>query len=332
VKLISNLIAEEILILNLKLKKGKLPMNSGVYFRRVIPSAILEELRVLGKIKIESEGKSAYIVLLDDTPTNEPVLDGVLNEISSLQQSGGTLNLVGYIRSVSEKKKTTEKWLGLLWDNLEKKGIIEEKKGKHFYKKPEVKEQLHKEVQDIIANKAQPNEHQKSLIAFFRYTRSLRFLSRGGSGRDKEYVKGFTIDRIIPKIFARYIFGAALVKSTKKIIGVAGAVSGQVSGAASKASSQISTAGSDFAAVQGIGRTKKASWSGLRSERALKKGSSKKSGISGSSPGDAILKGVKKIGQRAKGKDKASKICTSCGKEFEVSKSKFCLNCGAYLK
>jgi len=273
VKLISILLCEEILILQLNEKKGKLPKMSGVYFRRVIPTAIVEELRLLGKIRRESEGKAATIEVNDDTPTNEPILNSVLTELSNI---GGPVNLVGYLKSVSDKKSTAKYWLGLVWNDLEQKGIIQEEKGKHFFTNNEIKENLFSAVKNLASSGVEPNAHMKSLIGFFRH--NLRWLLKGVK-YDKEHIKGFTSDLIIQKVFARYVFGAALAKSTKKIVGAGVAAGAQVQGASARAVSGISAAGSDFLKVRGIGTKEKKSWAGLHSDRQLKKKSVRRAGI-----------------------------------------------------
>jgi len=64
----------------------------------VIPASIIEELWILERLKIESEGKKVSIALSDDTPTGNPILDGIMFEIINIQKAGKTLKLVEFLK------------------------------------------------------------------------------------------------------------------------------------------------------------------------------------------------------------------------------------------
>ena len=103
------LLGEEMLLLLLnerknQLKKGTLDHSDLNY---LLPATILEDLKMLGRITIESEGKKAYIILTDKTPTNNPLLDERLSDITVMHEQGKYFNLVKYLYAISHKKR---KW------------------------------------------------------------------------------------------------------------------------------------------------------------------------------------------------------------------------------
>ena len=146
-------------------KKGKTPGNLKQFVRMVIPASIIEELRILGRINIESEGKNAYVVLTDDKPTENPILDGILFEIINFHNTGKTLKLVDFLKGLGGKNM---KWQDQLWLGLENKGIIQTKKKNHFLMQSQMKEDLEKEIKDVLGNKKTPSERQKAIIGFFK--------------------------------------------------------------------------------------------------------------------------------------------------------------------
>jgi len=277
------------LILLLIEKKGKVPGKLKQFFRYGIPASIIEELRILGRIKIESEGKKAYIILIDDAPTNEPILDGILSEIINFHNTGGTLKLAKYLKILGNKKR---KWQEQLWTDLEIKGIIRNKKGKYFLTQTEMKEKLEQEIKDVVGHKIEPDETQKAIIGFFKHTRQLRFVTKK-SDRDKQWVNSLTKDCLVPKIFARHVLMPAAVKRVGKMVSIAGAAGGQISSAGSQFSSSVSGAGKNLTSVTYGGKT----WGGIQAKKTLKPSTFKSSGI-GRSPGDSILKGVKKVKEK----------------------------------
>ncbi|MFX1501699.1 MAG: GPP34 family phosphoprotein [Promethearchaeota archaeon] len=285
------LIGEEILLLILDEKKGKMPSNLKQFIRYVLPASIVEELRILGKIKIDSEGKKALIVIIDDMPTSNPLLDIILHEITNILNKGKKLKLVDFLRGISGKKMY---WEDKMWSNLENKGIIKAKKGKHFLIETNLKEELEKEVRDVLGNRKEPSKNLKAIIGFFKHTRQLRFISKK-SRRDKDWVKNITEDCLVPKIFARHVLLPAAMKRTTKAISVMTAYSSQISNAGAQFESSVSGTAQDFRSVRSIGSNQQKTWGGIQAAKTLNGSKSGVGSIIGGSPGDAILKGVKKI-------------------------------------
>lgn len=280
-------------MLLLLLEKGKVPSNLNQFFRYAIPASIIEELRILRRIRIESEGKKASIVLIDDTPTNKAILDGILSEIIYyFQETSEPLNLVKYLGSLGNKKR---KWQEQLWTDLENKGIIQNKKDKYFLIQSETKEKLQMEIKNILGKKAQPDELQKAIIGFFKHTRQLRFISKK-SDRDKEWVNSFTEDCLIPKIFARNVLMPAATKRAVKGTSIMQGLADQVTSASSQFSSSVSGTSQDFKDVRSIGSINQKTWGGIQAEKTLRQDSSVSS--SGGSPGDLIVKGIKKVKEK----------------------------------
>ena len=85
-----------------QLKKGTLDHSDLNY---LLPATILEDLQMLGRIKIESEGKEASIRLIDKSPTNNQLLDELLSDITAMHEQGQYFNLVKYLNAVGNKKR-----------------------------------------------------------------------------------------------------------------------------------------------------------------------------------------------------------------------------------
>ena len=103
------LLGEEILLLLLnekkdQLKKGTLDHSDLNY---LLPATIIADLQMLGRIRIESEGKKAMIILIDKTATNNHLLDEHLSNIANLHEQGQHFNFVKYMQAVGHKK---QKW------------------------------------------------------------------------------------------------------------------------------------------------------------------------------------------------------------------------------
>ena len=135
------LLGEEVLLLLLnekkdQLKKGTLDHSDLNY---LLPATIIADLQILGRIKIESEGKKATILLIDNTATNNHLLDEHLSNIAHLHEQGQYFNFVKFMQAVGHKK---QKWQERFWKELENNGIIQNEKKKHKLVKPEVKEKL----------------------------------------------------------------------------------------------------------------------------------------------------------------------------------------------
>ena len=234
------LLGEEILILLLnerknKLKKGTLDHSDLNY---LLPATILEDLKLLGRIKIESEGKKAFIILTDKTPTNNQLLDERLSEIAVLHEQGKYFNLVKYLNAVSHKKR---KWQERFWRELENNGIIQNEKKKHVLLKPEVKEKLIDDISDTVGRIRDAGDRVKSLIAFYRYLPGAKVKSLISKFKpDKRWLNELTENQVIPKTVGKNVIVPARWKKAKKIINITSAVQAQVQYAGQKFSADVS--------------------------------------------------------------------------------------------
>jgi hypothetical protein len=300
------LLGEEVLLLLLnekksKLKKGTLDHSDLNY---LLPATILEELRMLGRIEIDSEGKNASIMLKDDTLTNNPLLDERLTEIIEMHEQGKYFNFAKYVNAVGHKK---QKWQERFWSELEKNGIIQNVKKKHILLKPEVKEKLIDDISDTVADVRDAGDRAKSLIAFYQYLpgAKVKSLISKNFTPNKSRINELIENQKIPKTVSKNVIVPARWKKAKKIIKITTAVQGQISSASSKFAAQVSGTATDFQSVIGtkmnvvdgkatMTRAKPKSWGELQSEKVLQKTYDSGSPIGGS-PGDALLKGVRKL-------------------------------------
>lgn len=145
------LLGEEMLLLLLnenkgQLKKGTLDHSDLNY---LLPATILADLQMLGRIRIESEGKKASIILTDNTPTNNNLLDERLSEIANMHEQGQYFNFVKYINIIGHKK---QEWQERFWRELENNGIIQNIKKKHVLQKPEVKQKIIDDISDTAGH------------------------------------------------------------------------------------------------------------------------------------------------------------------------------------
>jgi len=263
---------------------------------------------MLGRIGIASEGKKASIILKDKTATNNQLLDERLSEITDLYEKGQYFNLVKYLNAIGHKK---QKWQERFWRELENNGIIQNIKKKHVLLKPEVKEKLIDDISDTVGNVRDAGDHVKSLIAFYKFLpgANVKSLVSRKFTPDKSWLNELTENQVIPKTVGKNVIVPARWKKAKKIISITTAVQGQIMGASSQFASQVSGTASDFQSVLGtkmnvidgkatMTSVKPKSWGDLQSEKVLQKGISESGSPIGGSPGDAILKGIKKIKEK----------------------------------
>ena len=303
-----------ILLLNERknqLKKGTLDHSDLNY---LLPATILEDLKMLGRIKIESEGKKAYIILTDKTPTNNPLLDERLSDITVMHEQGKYFNLVKYLYAISHKKR---KWQERFWRELENNGIIQNEKKKHVLVKPEVKEKLIDDISDTVGGIRDAGDRVKSLIAFYKYLPGAKVTSLISKkfNPDKRWLKELTETQVIPKTVGKDVIVPARWKKAKKIINITTAVQGQIQYAGNQFQKQVSGAATDLQSVIGIKtqvldgkgmttRVKPKSWGNLQSEKTLQQGNHDSGSAIGGTPGDLILKGVKKLKEKRSEKEK----------------------------
>jgi hypothetical protein len=192
---------------------------------------------MLGRIKIESEGKRAMIILIDKTATNNHLLDEHLSNIAHLHEQGQYFNFVKYIQAVGHKK---QKWQERFWKELENNGIIQNEKKKHKLLKPEVKEKLVTDIADIVEHKRDASDHIKLLIAFYELLPGAKIKSLISKKCDKDWLKELTENQVIPRTVVKNVIVPARWKKAKKIITITSAVQAQVSYAGSQFGAQVS--------------------------------------------------------------------------------------------
>lgn len=93
------------------------------------------------------------------------------------------------------------------------------------------------------------------------------------------------------------------MKKTTKALSVVTAYGSQISSAGAQFESSVSSTVQDFKAVRGLGQMPK-SWSSLQAAKTLTGNKSGMGGVIGGSPGDLILKGVKKVKEKRSEKKK----------------------------
>ena len=270
------LLGEEMLLLLLherknQLKKGTLDHSDLNY---LLPATILEDLKLLGRIKIESEGKKAVIILIDKTPTNNQLLDERLSEIAVMHEQGKYFNLVKYLNALGHKKR---KWQESFWTELENNGIIHNEKKKHVLLKPEVKEKLINDISDTVGRVRDAGDRVKSLIAFYKFLpgAKVKSLISRDFKPDKDRINELTENQVIPRTVGKKVIVPARWKKAKKIINITSAVT-----------AQINYAGQSFSAdVSGTSRPTPPKYTIRRS------------------PGDSIVEGAKKIKDKKIEKD-----------------------------
>ena len=304
------LLGEEMLLLLLnerknQLKKGTLDHSDLNY---LLPATILEDLKMLGRIKIESEGKKASIILTDKIPTNNQLLDERLSEITDMHEQGNYFNLVKYLYAISHKKRY---WQERFWLELENNGIIQNEKKKHVLVKPEVKEKLIDDISDTVGRIRDAGDRVKALIAFYRYLpgAKVKGLISKTIKIDKSWLDELTEKQVIPKTVGKNVIVPARWKKAGKIIKITSAVQGQISHAGRQFQTQVSGTATDFQSVIGtktnvsggmgtMTRAKPTSWGQLQADRTLRQGGHSSGSAIGGTTGDLLLKGVKKLKEK----------------------------------
>jgi golgi phosphoprotein 3 len=121
---------EELYLLALDEDKGNIYPFVRKSLPYVLSGAILAELRLLGKV--EASGK-LRLIALDATPTGDPFLDGVLEQISSSEKAR---KLTYWVSLLSEEPKKLRLSVG---ERLVEKNVLIQDE-KRFYRRPVVAE------------------------------------------------------------------------------------------------------------------------------------------------------------------------------------------------
>ena len=108
--------AEEILLLMLDDEDGTFLPTRTSAVEYVLAGAVLLDLAFASRIDTDER----QLLLLDQTPTGNPILDRVLNRISS---SGGTRDTRAWIEKITSED--TDEIRSMALDGLVKRGILE---------------------------------------------------------------------------------------------------------------------------------------------------------------------------------------------------------------
>lgn len=210
------LLGEKFLLLPLKVRSGKLPLGGkGLSLKNVLPGTVFKDLRLKGKIDLKDSGDkkgSIHVVVIDNTPTNHPLLDEYLDVISNYKGKKGktTQGIVDWVKFFRNKRRGMTETK--MWQNLEREGIIKNKGSKHVLIKPEVKKQLEEDIRLVAMNQKEPDEELKALVGFVKRFHGWRhYLSR--SERDRAYCDKVTQNQIISEI----VFWEIVVEKRKAI-------------------------------------------------------------------------------------------------------------------
>ena len=265
--------------------------GKGLKLKTVLPATVLEDLRIKGKIELKQEKKKIYFDPVDISPTGDSILDDILDIIKN---SSKKLEVKKWINTLSKKRSDLQ---ALMWEDLEKLGIIENRKSKHILVKPEAKKKLIEELREVIVDGKEPDHQQFALLSFLGNTLNLKLVARRNE-RIKEYCKEISKNNIVAKILRKILVGKA-----QKFAKISMSVSSGIQAAGTQFGSDVSTTVQDFKGVRSIGSTRQKSWSGVQAARTLRVGP--KTLHSGDvAPGDLILKGAKKLKEKKSEKKK----------------------------
>ncbi len=95
-------IYEDILLLALRDKKGT--MFFGVNYPQAIAGALLAELFLMDKIKIEYSGKKKFVIISDSKPIGNPLLDECLDKIANSKRRARVESWVPRFANISRLK------------------------------------------------------------------------------------------------------------------------------------------------------------------------------------------------------------------------------------
>ena len=94
---------EEIMLLALRDKEGTIP--SGTMFRHAIGGAVLAELLMSGRIRVDESRKNKKIAdVFDTTPTGDPVIDEVLGKMRTAKRRAALQTWVSRISTIKNLK------------------------------------------------------------------------------------------------------------------------------------------------------------------------------------------------------------------------------------
>ncbi|MFX1501698.1 MAG: GPP34 family phosphoprotein [Promethearchaeota archaeon] len=276
------LIGEQLLLLHLK-DRGSIPMGGkGLSLKKVLPAAVLEDLRIMGKIEFNLRKKKIYFNLVDTSPTGNSILDSALEIIKNTPKK---FQVKKWIETLSKKMKHVE---DQMWEDLEKQGVIENRKRKHVLVRPEVKEKLIEELKEVIIEGKELNGQQFGVLSILANTLNLKLVAKR-SERNNKYCKEIKKSNIVAKILRQILVG-----KMQKIGSVAMGFAHTVQASSQQLVSDVSGISSDFTNVT-LGAK---SWSEIHRDKVLRGGKSLVGNPIGGSTGDALLKGVKGLKEK----------------------------------
>ena len=159
------LLGEAFLLLALKEKKSSLPLNGkGLFLDHIFPTTILMDLHILGRIGVAAKKRKIYVIPIDPTPVNEPILDEVLQLVINLKNRKGASKVRTITKWIEKLGKQRRYWEHYMWNKLEFHGIIHNKGRKHVYQNVAVRNQVIGELRNVVINQLEPNLFQSALI------------------------------------------------------------------------------------------------------------------------------------------------------------------------
>jgi hypothetical protein len=170
-------IYEKILLLSLKDKEGT--MFFGVHLPQALAGAIMAELLLNQKVKVEQEGKKKFLRLLDSKQTGDLLIDECLMK---MHESKRRATIERWVQRFTQIRRLKTKAV----ENLIKKGILklEEKKILLVFRQkiyPEVDPRPEKHIMDtlykaIFGNRKTVDPETTVLVAICERTGILRHL------------------------------------------------------------------------------------------------------------------------------------------------------------
>ena len=175
---------KETMLLCSKEKSGELKwMIDKRFIKLVLSAAVLQELMLLKKITIGENINDFEIV--DNSLPGNPILDNALYLLSSEHKK-----INKYIRKLAKTQGNLEEQM---WGELRADGIVKYVGKERILTKPEVRDELIKNIQETVANKKEPDDKMRALLGFLKVGVGLRkFFKNIGIDKsiiDKKWIK-----------------------------------------------------------------------------------------------------------------------------------------------
>ena len=159
------LLGEKFLLLALKANKSSLPLNGkGLFLDHIFPTTILMDLHILGRIGVTANKKKIYVIPVDPSPVNEPILDEVLQLITNLKHRNGNSKVRTITKWIEKLGKQGRYWERYMWAKLEQHAIIHNKGRKHIYQNVAVRNQTIGDLRNVVLNQIEPDLYLQALL------------------------------------------------------------------------------------------------------------------------------------------------------------------------